>query len=144
MKISDNGIKFIANWEGKRNSTYLDAVGLPTIGIGHLIKKGESFPKPLTDKEVYDLFRKDIIGFENTINSSVKVKLTQNQFDALVSFAFNVGVGAFLQSTLLKLLNKSDYKGASEQFLRWNKGGGRVILGLTNRRTAEKNLFNKV
>lgn len=143
MNISDNGIKFIANWEGKRNSVYMDAVGLPTIGIGHLIKKGEVFPKIMTDKEVYDLFRKDIRNFETAINSLVKVKLTQNQYDALVSFTFNCGVGALQQSTLLKKLNAGDYTGASQEFLKWDKANGKPLLGLTRRRTAEKELFLK-
>lgn len=143
MNISDNGIKFIANWEGKRNSIYMDAVGLPTIGIGHLIKKGEVFPKVMTDKEVYDLFRKDVKYFETAINNLVKVKLNQNQFDALISFTFNVGIGALQTSTLLKKLNAGDYTGTSQEFLRWDKANGKPLLGLTRRRTAEKELFLK-
>lgn len=143
MNISGNGIKFIANWEGKRNSIYIDAVGLPTIGIGHLIKRGEVFPKIMTDKEVYDLFRKDVKYFETAINNLVKVKLNQNQFDALISFTFNVGIRAFQTSTLLKKLNIGDYIGTSQEFLRWDKANGKPLLGLTRRRTAEKELFLK-
>lgn len=147
MKISENGIKFISNWEGKRNSAYKDAVGLWTIGIGHLIKKGEVFAKVMTDKEVYDLFRKDIVQFENTVNNSVKVQINQNQFDALVSLAFNIGIGAFAGSSVVRNLNAKNYIEAANSFLKWNKGmiGGKlvVITGLDNRRKAERDLFNK-
>lgn len=147
MKISENGIKFIANWEGKRNSQYPDAVGLPTIGIGHLIKKGEVFPKVMTDQQVYDLFRKDIVGYENAVNKSVKVAINQNQFDALVSLAFNIGIGGFQSSSVLRNLNAKNFTEASNSFLKWNKGtvNGKLIeiLGLTNRRKTERDLFNK-
>lgn len=147
MKISENGIKFIANWEGKRNSAYKDAVGLWTIGIGHLIKKGEAFPKVMTDQQVYDLFRKDVAGFENAVNNAVKVQITQNQFDALVSLAFNIGIGAFAGSSVVRNLNAKNYTEAANSFLKWNKGtvNGKLveILGLTNRRKAERDLFNK-
>lgn len=144
MSISDNGIKTIANFEGKRNSMYLDAVGLPTIGIGHLIKQGESFPSQMTDKEVYDLFRKDVKRFENVVNKLVKVKINQNQFDALVSWSFNCGEFALEDSTLLRVLNEGNYNLAADNFLKWNMGGGQVIYGLTVRRQKERELFLKV
>jgi GH24 family phage-related lysozyme (muramidase) len=143
MKISENGINFIANWEGKRNKRYKCSAGVWTIGIGHAIKPNETFKEPMTEKEIQDLFRKDIIGFENAVNKNVKVKLNQNQFDALVSFSFNVGVGAFASSTLLKLLNQGKYSEASDQFLRWVNAGGKAVLGLQRRRQAEKELFLK-
>ncbi len=137
-KISDNGIRHLANSEGKRNSKYKDSVGLWTIGIGHLIKPGEKFPAVMTDKEVYDLFRKDLVGFESAINSLVKVPLTQNQYDALVSFAFNIGVGGFASSKTLKLLNAGDYAGAAKAFMGWV-----IPPEITGRRLKEKELFLK-
>jgi len=141
MNISDVGIRLIANFEGKRNSVYLDAVGLPTIGIGHLIKRGETFPKVMTDKEVYDLFRKDVKIYENYVNDYVKVKLNQNQFDALVSFTFNLGGGALQKSGLLRWLNAGEYERAANEFPKWSYAGGKKLLGLERRRKAEMELF---
>lgn len=80
-------------------------------------------------------------GFVNTVNTSVTVPLSQNQFDALVSFAFNVGATAFQGSTLLSVLNQGNYDDVPSQMLRWNRAGGRVLRGLTRRRTAEGELF---
>ena len=79
--------------------------------------------------------------FADKIFPSIKVKVTQSQFDAMVSLAYNIGAGAFLKSTLLKKVNAGDFAGAGEQFLRWNKAGGKEVLGLTKRREREKQLF---
>jgi GH24 family phage-related lysozyme (muramidase) len=119
--ISPLGIRALANREGKRNSKYRDSVGLWTIGIGHLIQPGESFPEVMTDQEVYDLFRKDLKRYEDPINKNVTVPLTQNMYDALVSFVFNIGVNGFIGSTALRKLNQKDYKGAADAMLMWNK-----------------------
>lgn len=142
-KISDDGLHVIANFEGKRNSMYFDTVGLRTIGIGHLIKPNEIFPHILTDQEVYELFRKDVSGFEKAVSNLVKVKINQNQFDALVSFSFNCGVGALESSTLLRVLNEGNYQLAADNFLKWDKGDGKTIYGLTLRRQKERELFLK-
>lgn len=141
LKISDAGIGLIANFEGKRNSIYIDAVGFPTIGIGHLIKKNESFPEIMTDQEVNELFREDIKKRERSVNTLVTVELNQNQFDALLSLVFNIGTGAFATSTLLKKLNNGRVQEAADQFLRWDQAGGKPLLGLTRRRKAEKEVF---
>ena len=85
----------------------------------------------------------DLKKFESAVNSAVTVSINQNQFDALVSLAYNIGTGAFKESTLLQKLNESDYKSASAQFVVWNKGGGKVIQGLMNRRAVERKLFEK-
>jgi lysozyme len=142
LKLSKSGRDFIEKHEGKRNSVYKDAVGLPTIGIGHLIQKNENIPQTLTDEQVYALFDKDIARFVEAINNLTRVQLNQSQFDALVSFAFNVGINAYLNSTLLRVLNLGDYLEAANQLLRWDKGGdGKPIYGLTLRRQAERDLF---
>ena len=143
FSLSKNGRNEIEKHEGKVNTIYKDIAGFSTIGIGHLIQEGERIKTTLSDKEVYDLFAKDISRFETGINSAVKVKLNQNQFDALVSFSFNIGMGAFIDSTLLRLLNQGDYTGAAEQFLRWDKAGGKTVVGLSFRRKAERKLFLK-
>ena len=87
------------------------------------------------------VLKKDLEKFEKAVNKYVNVEITQSMFDALVSFSFNVGATAFRKSTLLQKLNKGDYDGAADEFLRWNKGGGKVLAGLTKRRKAERQLF---
>ncbi|EDH9820259.1 TPA_asm: lysozyme, partial [Salmonella enterica subsp. enterica serovar Typhimurium] len=82
-----------------------------------------------------------LVGYENDVSRLVKVKLTQGQFDALVSFAYNLGARTLSSSTLLRKLNSGDYAGAADEFLRWNKAGGKVLNGLTRRREAERALF---
>lgn len=143
MILSEKGRKFIQNFEGLRLEAYLCPSGVWTIGFGHTagVKKGQK----ITLQQAESFFNKDIFSFENAVNTLVKVPLTQGQFDALVSFAFNCGIGNFRSSTLLKLLNQGDYKGAGEQFLVWNKikKNGKLLSceGLTNRRKAEKEMF---
>lgn len=137
--ISQGGIDLIKRWEGFRTIAYQCSANVWTIGYGHTkgVKPGDRITK--ADAEV--LLVEDIKAFERAVRHTVKVPLTQNQFDALVSFCFNVGANAFSKSTLVRLLNQSKYQDAANQFPRWNRAGGRVIKGLTNRRIAEKQLF---
>ena len=139
MKISERGIDLIKEFEGVRLNAYRDAVGVVTIGYGHTrtAKPGMQ----ISAQTAEDLLRQDIARFEECVSNAVKVDLTQPQFDALVSFAFNVGCGALGRSTLLRLLNRGDYDGAAKQFGRWNMAGGRRLAGLTRRRAAEAALF---
>lgn len=141
MNISNKGISLIESFEGLRLAKYLDVVGKPTIGYGHLILPSESFPAPITEAQAEALLLKDLGISESGVSKSVKVPLNQNQFDALVSFTFNLGVGNLQSSTLLKKLNAGDYAGAADEFLRWNKAGGKEVAGLTRRRAAERSLF---
>lgn len=140
MKISQKGIDLIKSFEGLELKAYQDVVGVWTIGYGST----GSHVKPgmvITPKEAEDLLRKDVARFEACVDKQVSVPLTQNQFDALVSFAFNLGCGNLASSTLLRKLNAKDYKGASLEFVKWNRAGGKVLAGLTRRREAEKALF---
>ena len=144
--ISKTGIDLISSFEGIRLNAYDDGVGVWTIGIGTTVypngvkvKKGDK----CTLEQALEYLQHDLKSFEKTINDSVKVPLSQNQFDALVSLAYNIGSGAFKNSTLLKKLNAKDYAGAADQFLVWNKGGGKVLKGLVRRRDAERALFLK-
>ena len=146
MKTSNAGKTLIKSFEGKRLAAYDDGVGVWTIGYGTIkypngsaVKKGDV----RTDAQVDQYFSNDLVKFENSVNSLVKVPLTQNQFDALVSFAYNVGATNLSNSTLLRKLNSKDYKGAAAEFPKWNKAGGKVMAGLTLRRLAEQELFNK-
>lgn len=141
MQTGREGIELIKGFEGLRLSKYQDIVGKWTIGYGHLILPSESFPNPLTEKQAEDLLRKDLATSEAGVTRLVKVKLSQQQFDALVSFTFNLGVGNLQSSTLLKRLNAGDYSGAADELLRWNKAGGKEFAGLTRRRAAERKLF---
>lgn len=145
MKMtSDKGKKFITREEGERLSAYRDAVGVWTIGVGHTgwvdghpVKEGMK----ITAEQSQAILSMDLHHAEHAINENVVVPLQQHQFDALVSLAFNIGVGAFRRSTLLKLLNAEDYLGAGKQFLRWKNAGGRPIL--LGRRRREKRLFEE-
>ena len=144
--ISKTGIDLISSFEGIRLNSYDDGVGVWTIGIGTTVypngvkvKKGDK----CILEQAKEYFAHDLKSFEKTVNDSVKAPLSQNQFDALISIAYNIGSTAFKNSTLLKKLNAKDYAGAADQFLRWNKGGGKVLKGLVRRREAERALFLK-
>lgn len=155
MTMSDHGKKLLAQWEGFERNVYLDVAGLPTIGVGHLLTKDElsseqimigdkaiDYTGGLTEQQVYDLLGQDLARFERAVNDSVEPDLAQNQFDALVSFTFNVGEGAFRQSTLLKRLNARDFADVPNQLRRWNRSGGKVVQGLVNRRENEIKLWS--
>ena len=146
MRLSSKGALFIAGMEGCVLHPYDDPAGYATIGIGHLLHKSRVTMadklkwRGFKQKDALELLRRDVASCEAAANR-VKVKLTQDQFDALVSFAFNVGVGAFMESTLLKKLNAGKYTEAADQLLRWDRAGGRSLPGLTSRRIAERKMF---
>lgn len=144
MSISNKGIEFIVREEGERLTAYQDIVGIWTIGVGHTgFVEGKPVAKgmTITKEKSREILKADLARFEQAVNSVVKVRLKQNQFDALVSLAFNIGEGAFSRSTLVRKLNTGDYVGASAQFLVWKNAGGRVSQGLLNRRKREKVMF---
>ncbi|ENX41334.1 lysozyme [Acinetobacter sp. NIPH 2100] len=142
--ISVDGIHLITSFEDLKLHAYDDGVGVWTIGFGTTVypnnirvKKGDS----CTLEQAKSFFQHDLRRFQATVNENVNVALSQNQFDALVSLTFNIGQTAFKNSTLLKKLNANDYSGAADQFLVWNKGGGKILKGLVRRREVERNLF---
>lgn len=147
MKVSAAGRKAIAGHEGARLKAYPDPAtgGEPwTIGVGHTSAAGP--PKvvkgmTITEEECDEILSRDLATFEEAVEKAVKVPLNQNQFDALVSFTFNVGAGNLQKSTLLRRLNQGDYRGAAEQFGAWNKAAGKVMKGLVTRRADERALF---
>lgn len=149
MKTSAAGRKAIAGHEGVRLKAYPDPAtgGEPwTIGVGHTSAAGP--PKvtkgmTITEAECDEILSRDLATFEKAVEKAVTVPLDQNQFDALVSFTFNVGAGNFQKSTLLRKLNAGDYIGAADQFSVWNKAAGKVMKGLTTRRAEERALFLK-
>ena len=144
MKTSAAGRAAIARREGNKLKAYKDSVGIWTIGVGHTTAAG--LPKVaaglvITAAQSDEILSRDLAKFENAVNGAVKVPLSQNQFDALVSLAFNIGGGAFAKSTLVRKLNKGDYRGAADSFMNWNKAGGKVLDGLTKRRNEERAQF---
>jgi lysozyme len=141
MKLSKAGADLIKKYEGCRLTAYLCPANVWTIGWGHTgnVKKGQV----ITQAQADALFDKDIQRFVDGVNQAVKVEVTQNQFDALVSFAYNCGVGALQKSKLLEYVNKKQFNKASAEFNKWNKGGGKVLQGLVKRRNDEQALFDK-
>lgn len=139
MKTSQKGIDLIKKFEGCRLEAYRCPAGVWTIGYGHT--KGVKDGMKISQAQAEEFLREDLRIFEKAVESCVKAPLSQNQFDALVSFCYNCGAEALRTSTLLKLLNEGKYFEAGEQFLRWNKAGGKVLVGLTRRREEEKTLF---
>lgn len=142
MHISQFGLKLIKEFESLELNAYLCPAKVWTIGYGHTknVKRGDR----ITEKQADCFLMQDLYETEKAINKLVRVPLTQNQYDALCSFVFNVGVGAFNKSTLLAKLNKGDYTGAANEFKRWNKAGGVILAGLIRRRQAEEVLFSKL
>lgn len=140
MDISQTGLDAIAKREGFSATKYRDASGY-SIGYGHFIRPGESFTEPMPQWRAMELLRADAKIAADAVRAYVKVPLTQNQFDALTSLTYNIGVGAFKGSTLLRLLNAGDYAGAAAQFARWNKSQGAVLAALDARRASESAQF---
>lgn len=139
MKISDDGVKAIKGFEGLFLSAYLCPAGVPTIGWGST--EGVKLGMRITVSEAETLLRNELAKFESGVSKMVKVKLTQHQFDALVSFSYNVGLGALERSTLLKKLNAGDYASVPSQLMRWTQGGGRELPGLVRRRRMEAEMW---
>ena len=141
--ISRQGLDLICRFEGFSPIIYMCPAGYPTIGYGHLITEAnkEQFLDGVDEDEALDLLRKDVAVAERAVLRLISVPLTQGQFDALVSFTYNLGAQSLSTSTLLRKLNAGDYAGAADEFLRWNKAGGKVLTGLTRRREAERDLF---
>jgi len=150
MVISDNGIKLIKDFEGLKLKAYYDIVGVLTIGYGWTKKVDGKDIHPgmvITEQEAERLLRCGLVEYEKGVNAMLRVRVSQNQYDALVSFAYNLGVSALKNSTLMKKLNIGDYAGAANEFPIWNRatinGVRKDVAGLTRRRLAEQYLFNK-
>ncbi|MES3410914.1 lysozyme [Enterobacter hormaechei] len=144
MQTSDKGIALIKQFEGCKLTAYQDSVGVWTIGYGWTQPvDGKSIRAGMTIKQetAERLLKTGLVSYESDVSRLVKVGLTQGQFDALVSFTYNLGARSLSTSTLMRKLNAGDYAGAADEFLRWNKAGGKVLNGLTRRREAERALF---
>ncbi len=141
MQISDNGLSLIKKSEGLRLHVYADIKGLRTIGYGHRLTPGESFPNGITAAEAEAILSQDVQIAEQAVERLVKVPLTQGEFDALVDFVFNLGAGRLASSTLLRDLNAGKYDAAQWQLLAWDHAGTKEIASLKVRREAEFHLW---
>ncbi len=140
MKLNQAGIDLIKQFEGCKLTTYKDATGINTIGYGH------TGPEAYTGAAISPvraaiLLEADLTRIANSVENMLIDELNDNQFSALVAFAFNVGQGNLKKSTLLRLVNTEDMGNAAKEFIKWNKAGGKVLEGLTRRREAERDLF---
>lgn len=155
LSLSDNGAQLIAGFEGFVPELYDDVAGHCTIGYGHLVHLGncsadpskdtrgeQAFKDGITKERALELLKSDASIAENAVNDSVSVGLTQNQFDALVSFTYNVGSGSFGGSSLLIELNKKNYGKVPTELKKWDKAGGKESKGLGSRREKEAELWN--
>jgi len=133
MQTSENGFALIRKYEGLRLATYVCPGGKLTIGYGHT-GPDVTTGKKIDEEEANALLVKDVQRFERAVNGLVTAPMTQGMFDALISFSFNLGVGSLKSSTLLKKLNAGNLTGAADEFLKWNKAGGKVLAGLSARR----------
>jgi len=147
MKISDNGINLIKRFEGVRYKPYRCPAGLWTVGVGHLIGDGkqllDSYNKTFTEREVDELLRKDLARFERgvTMLFPVSYRFTQGAYDAILSFSFNLGLGALQRSTVRSALLRGDKTMAGESLLKYCRAGGKILKGLQLRRQAEHKLL---
>lgn len=141
MKFSNDGRRLLEKLEGKKPYLYYCSADRATIGIGCTVDPERYRNAYLSDKAIYELLDERLEIFERAINNCIKVPLTQNQYDALVCFAFNVGINAFLNSTLLKKLNAGLYDEVPNQLRRWNKVGADIKEGLVHRREQEIELW---
>lgn len=144
MQLSKNGLNLIEHYEGLRLFAYQDSIGLWTIGYGTTVyptgtrvAKGDA----CTVDQANSYIQHDLQKFEKGVNDLIHVPLNQNQFDALVSFSYNLGLSNLASSTLIKLVNQKQFDAAANEFQKWNRAGGKIISGLTIRRQAEANLF---
>lgn len=139
MRTSEKGLNLIKKYEGLRLKAYKCPAGKLTIGYGHTNNVRPD--DVITEAQASELLIRDVLDVEGAINRLVTKTLTQGQFDALCSFIFNLGAGAFQRSTLLRKINQGDFVGASREFSRWIYSGGKILNGLKKRREEEKQLF---
>jgi lysozyme len=144
MKMTEEGLQLIKEFEGFRGMAYRDPVGVWTIGYGHTSMAGAPDVKPgmvLTLLQANDVLKRDVETFAQGVSESLQRTLSPQQFSALVSFAYNVGLGNFRKSSVLKAVNAGDVQAVPRRLQLWTKAGGRTLPGLVRRRAAEAALF---
>jgi len=146
MKLNESGYKLITGFEGLSLKPYLDSVKIPTIGYGNTYysdsKRVTMLDKSITQVQAFEMFKEIADRFAKAVDKNLKVCVTQNQFNSMVSLAYNIGTGAFISSTLLKKVNiNPNDPSIAHEFSRWNKAGGKVLNGLTIRRKKESDIY---
>jgi len=146
VKVSERAIKLIKHHEGVRNRPYRCPANLFTVGVGHLIGDGKSLPeswnRTFTEAEIDGLLKSDLRRFELGVHKMLpNVPLRQHEFDAIISFCFNLGLGCFQRSTLRQALLRGDKKAAMESLVKYCRAGGKILRGLQIRRLDERALF---
>ena len=145
MKVSELGLNLIKHYEDFRSKPYKCPAGRWTIGYGHLIGDGTRLPdnwnRHFSVEEINELLKRDLARFEQGVLRYITMPLNQYQFDSLVSFSFNLGLGTLQRSTIRQKLNRNDVKGAVKSLLQYNKANGKVLKGLDLRRKAEAKLL---
>ena len=147
MKTSEAGLRLIKEFEGFRSKAYVCPAGVLTIGYGHTSAAGEPAVvrgMEITNGVAHEILRSDLERFERGVTRLVKVDLEQNQFDVLVSFAFNCGLGNLKKSTLLKRVNAKRFEDVPAELMKWTRGGGKVLPGLVRRRRAEAEMWQRL
>ena len=139
--ITQNGLDLIKRFEGFSRTVYFCPAGYPTIGYGHVVKDDEDFSAGIDETKGEELLRQDAQIAERAVLRLINVPLTDGQFDALVSFTYNLGGGALQRSTLRRKINREEHAEVPEQFMRWVWAGGRKLKGLIRRREAEVKLY---
>lgn len=139
--ITDKGLNLIKRFEGFSPKIYICPAGYPTIGWGHVVRPGEDFQNGIDESQGEEILRRDCLVSELSVSRLIRVPLTDGQFDALVSFTFNLGGGALQRSTLRSKLNRGEYDDAALEFPKWVYAVGRILPGLVKRRKAEQDLF---
>lgn len=144
--ITQAGIDFIKRFEGLSPTVYICPAGYPTIGYGHVVKpqEREQFASGITTEQAESLLRQDVQTAERAVLRLITVPLTDGQFDALVSFTFNLGAGALQRSTLRRKINRGEHVAALGEFRKWVWAGGRKLEGLVRRREAEASLYHSL
>ena len=145
MKVNQEGREIIKHFEGYSSTVYADPIGIPTIGYGSIWdKEGNRLTmghEPITEAEAEFLLVRELKHVEAAVTKLIRVPLTENQFSAVGSLTYNIGSGRLKSSTLRAKLNREDYLGASAEFPKWRRAGGRILNGLVRRRKAERELF---
>lgn len=139
--VTEDGLRLIRRFEGFSAVPYLCPAGYLTVGYGHVVKNPEAFRQPITEDEATEILALDIQNAEKAVLRLITVPLTNGQFDALVSFTFNLGSGALQRSTLRRKVNRENHAEVPAEFLRWVWAGGRKLKGLVNRREAESLMY---
>lgn len=141
-EISDRGLELVKAFEGYEPFIYADVAGYPTIGHGHLVKKGEAFIEPLLPEEAHALLKRDARNAEKDVSRAITIPIAQHRCDALVSLNFNIGNIKKAAPTLVKFVNQAMNEAAAKQFMVYVRAGGKVVQGLVRRRKAESNLYS--